>query len=192
MRRPRTSHGTWALPLAVVVALGPLSACASSETAQAAPAVSTSAAPLDLVPPTVMPAIKDEARQQTEAGATAFVLFWFDLLNWSLATNDVDALAPYTNGGCSQCNGWLIGISRRKDEGALLKGGLTAPLTLAIGPFSPTEPVVFRADYLNTAGVVTGPDSSAASYPSAQTSGTLTVVWGTNGWQMAAVELVNE
>ena len=139
---------------------------------------------VDLRPPARLPALPAAAGQPSVAGATAFTLFWFDTLNYSLANNDADALASYTGVGCQQCSGYIIGISRWKASGGRLEGGLTVPLDLAVGPFSDTEPVTFAATFLTTPATVTLPDGPAQEYPGGRTRGGVTVFWANGRWQV--------
>lgn len=139
--------------------------------------------------PTRMPQIKPAASRPTAEGATAFVLFWFDALNYSLNHGDTDLLVHWTGAGCRQCTGWLIGISRWKAAGATLTGGYTYPVNLAIGPFSSTEPVSLAATFLNSAATLTQRDGTAQRYPGGTTRGGLTVLWGNGRWQMSDIIL---
>ena len=144
---------------------------------------------VDLRAPTRLPAPKPEASEPTEAGATAFALFWFDTLNYSLDRLDTEALASHTGAGCTQCNGWLVAISKWQAGGADLEGGLTVPLNLAIGPFSTTEPIQFAADYLTTPATVVDGTGNAVDYPGGRTRGGLSVLWANGRWQMTDVVL---
>ena len=146
-------------------------------------------AEVDLRPPSRQPSLPAEASQPTEAGATAFSLFWFDTLNYSLSVLDADALAPHTGAGCAQCNGWLIAIQRWKQEGSRLEGGLSVPLELAVGPFALEQPVQFAATYLTTPATVTRPGPDVADFPGGRTRGALTVLWVNGSWQMTDVVL---
>lgn len=142
---------------------------------------------VDVRPPTRQPQLPAAATEPTEAGATAFALFWFDTLNYSLANLDGDALASHTGAGCQQCSGWLIGISRWAGAGAEVDGGLTVPLDVAVGPFSVTEPVSFAATFLTTPATVTEPRLSPVGYPGGRTRGGFTLLWANERWQMTEV-----
>jgi hypothetical protein len=146
---------------------------------------------VDLVAPTVRPEIPEEALEQSEAGAIAFVRFWFDALNYSLSTNDTELLAPWTSGNCPQCTSWLITITGNANADAVMEGGLTAPVTLAIGPFSPDGPVFFAATFVNEEAVVTTPDGRREAYPRLVSDGTLAIEWSRESqrWLMSTVEL---
>ncbi len=144
---------------------------------------------VDLKAPSRRPELGGEATQPTEAGATAFALFWFDALNYSLAQSDTDLLAGYTGAGCRQCSGYLIGIARWKDRGAKLEGGLTVPVDLAVGPFSTTDPVQFAATFLTTPATVTEKDGNMAYFPGGRTRGAVTVLWANERWQMTDIAI---
>lgn len=157
----------------------------SDDDVQARPAADAQAGfEVDLKPPTTKPEIGPEAQQGTEAGATAFALYWFDALNWSLSQDDSDLLASHTGAGCGQCSGYLISISRWRDEGTELEGGLTVPLELAAGPFSTTEPVQFAATFLTTPATLTEEGGTATDYPGGRTQGGMTVLYSNGRWQM--------
>ena len=144
---------------------------------------------VDLRPPTRLPRLPAEAGEPTEAGATAFSLFWFDTLNYSLSVLDSDALAAHTGATCTLCNGWLIAIQRWKQDGASLEGGLSVPVELAVGPFSAEQPVQFAATYLTTPATVTHPGAQVADFPGGRTRGSLKVLWANGRWQMTDVVL---
>ena len=144
---------------------------------------------VDLRPPSRRPEPSAAAKEPTEAGATAFALFYFDALNYSLANLDTDLLAGHTNAGCSQCTGYLIGIQRYKDQGARIEGGLTVPVDLAIGAFTPTEPVAFAATFLTTPASVKQKDGTAADFPGGRTKGGFTVLHANGQWQVTDLVL---
>lgn len=140
---------------------------------------------VDLKAPSKKPSLPPLAGQSTVEGATRFVRFWFDALNYSLAHGDMNLLASHTGAGCGQCNGYLIGISKWKGSGTRLEGGLTVPLQLAIGPFDLTKPVPFAASFLTTPATLTAQNGSVSDYPGGRTSGGLTLLWANNRWQLS-------
>ncbi len=144
---------------------------------------------VDLRAPSRRPAPSAIAKEPTEAGATAFALFYFDAVNYSLANLDTDLLASHTNAGCQQCTGYLIGIQRWKEQGARLEGGLTVPTDMAIGAFSATEPVQLAATFLTTPATVTQRDGAAADYPGGRTRGGLTLLHANGQWQVTDLVL---
>lgn len=181
------------LPVAVLVVLaavgGTMASGVLGEDRAAQGPGRTPVTEVDLRAPARQPGFPAAASQPTEAGATAFALFWFDTLNYSLDRLDTQALASYTGAGCGQCNGWLVAISRWKSAGSTLKGGLTVPLNLAIGPFKKAEPVQLTADYLTTPATVVDSTGKAADYPGGRTRGGLTVIYANGRWQMTDVVL---
>jgi len=143
----------------------------------------------EIKPPSRQPQIKDAATKPTPEGATAFTLFWFDTLNYSLAHADTDLLVGWTSAGCRLCTGWLLGIGRWQADGSRLQGGLTYPANLAIGPFSTTKPVAFAATFLTSAAQVTAKNGKVQRYPGGRTQGGLSVLWANGRWQMTDIVL---
>lgn len=185
-----------AIVLAVLLPLGCAGGPESAESASpgSATAPAASADPLDtleLTAPSTRPEIPPEALEPTEAGATAFVTYWFNALNYALENNDDEVLASHTAGSCAQCNAWVLVTAKNRSDGASMVGGLTAPVRLAIGPFSQMDPLPFRATFVSTGALVTGPDGSATSYPRLVGDGLITIQWSTDAqrWLMADVQL---
>lgn len=97
---------TFAVGAVVAVGLlgGSLSGCGGTTDAgpppspSATPSTSPSASPSPTAP--VMP---DAARENTKAGAVAFVRHYVDLINHAQATGDTKALAAVEDRGCDSC-----------------------------------------------------------------------------------------
>lgn len=115
----------WVTSVIVVVALVAAAGC-SRQGAPALPATSVaetpsqtptgSASPSGPVTPTVgqtvsvpevpapvLPAMPPEAQEMTNEGAEAFVVYWFDLANYALATGDTEPMMTLVMTGCSSC-----------------------------------------------------------------------------------------
>lgn len=144
---------------------------------------------IELKAPTRKPELPPTATEPTVAGATAFVRYYFDALNYSLAHGDTDLLAHHSNAGCGLCSGYLLAISKWQAQGAHLTGGLTVPAGLAIGPFSTTEAVPFVATFLTSPASLRQPDGSVADYPGGRTRGGVAVLYANGRWQMTAIVL---
>lgn len=143
----------------------------------------------EIRPPSRVPQLPDVAAQPTVEGATRFVRYWFDTLNWSLSQYDTDLLVHHTGAGCRLCSGWLIGIGRWKADGTRLAGGLTYPVSLAVGPFSQGQPVTFAARFATSPAALTDRSGQVRRYPGGVTTGGLTVVYANGRWQMSDIVL---
>jgi hypothetical protein len=144
---------------------------------------------IDFKAPSKRPELKPSAMAPTVAGATAFSLFWFDALNYSLAHGDSDLLAHHSNAGCGLCTGYLMAIQSWKQKGVQETGGYTVPAALAIGPFSTTDPVTFAATFITSPATLRQPDGSVAEYGGGRTRGSFTVLYANGRWQMTDVVL---
>ena len=144
---------------------------------------------IELKAPQRKPELSAEATVATPGGAKEFVLYWFDALNYSLAHRDTDLLAHHSNAGCGLCTGYLLAITKWKQQGADVSGGLTVPAGLAIGPFSTTEPVTFAATFIVSPATLRQPDGSVTEYGGGRTRGAVTVLYANGRWQMTEVVL---
>ena len=112
MRFPRQSIAPFA---AIALLCGPLSACASdvqqpttlpapSEALSPSAAVTSPSAGPDTEAATA-PVLPAEAREQTAAGAIAFVRHYFAVLDYAYATGDTAPLANISDPECQACTG---------------------------------------------------------------------------------------
>lgn len=81
----------------------------------------TTAAPSTTVPPTGAPVLPDAARQQTPAGAEAFVRHWYATLEYSWSVMDSTPLRAL--GDCLSCENFAGTIDTVAAEGNRLSGG---------------------------------------------------------------------
>jgi Family of unknown function (DUF6318) len=106
---------TRALVGAVALALA-LAGCGGDPKADPSPTPSSPAtSPVSTTPSA--PALPDEAKANTKAGAIAFVRYYIALINHAQATGDVDALAAVEDPGCRSC------ISARQTLGDIYQSG---------------------------------------------------------------------
>jgi hypothetical protein len=142
---------------------------------------------IEVKAPSRKPELPSRAMAPTPAGATAFVLYWFDALNYSLARGDTDLLAHHSNAGCRFCTGYLMSILKWKEQGVRVEGGLVVPAALAIGPFSATEPVTFATTFLVSPGSLRQPGGAQTEYGGGRTRGSVTVLHANGRWQVTDV-----
>ena len=56
-------------------------------------------------PAPVLPAMPVQAQEMTNEGAEAFVVYWFDLANYALATGDTEPMMALADSRCVVCEG---------------------------------------------------------------------------------------
>lgn len=119
--------------LFVVAALTGLAACGGQKVAQDPPSTPTSAraspsATPSLLPP-VMPAL---AKEHTEAGARAFVEYYWKVVNFSSVTFATAPLEALNANGCEGCNRGLEAIHSDASAGAVVRGGAMTPTAIEV------------------------------------------------------------
>jgi hypothetical protein len=111
---------------AAVVGIALLAGCSDGATAnETLPSTSTSAAPSSDAPaplgPPDMP-MPAEAREQTAAGAEAFLRYYMDIYNWSQLHMDA-AYMDQLSQGCATCDSLTANLRNDAEAGYLYEGG---------------------------------------------------------------------
>jgi len=71
-----------------------------------------------------LPAMPDQAKEDSKEGAAAFVDHWIQVLNYSMATGDVRELSRLSTDNCSGCQKYVESIRSMYERGGYLKGGM--------------------------------------------------------------------
>ncbi|HEX2893408.1 MAG TPA: DUF6318 family protein [Marmoricola sp.] len=87
--------------IGVVVLLVALAGCGGDPKSEPPPSPSPSTTPVSTTPSA--PAMPDAAKENTKAGAIAFVRHYVELINYAQATGDTSALAAVEDTGCASC-----------------------------------------------------------------------------------------
>ena len=126
-RISRVAVGVVALLLAAVLAgcddedppepQGPIES--SSEPTSSATTPPAEPTPTDPVAPT----LPTEAEPETNAGAKAFVSYYWEVVNYAQHTGDVDPLKSISEDNCEGCNGGISYITRVYRRGGHIVGG---------------------------------------------------------------------
>ncbi|QSR26854.1 hypothetical protein CFH99_14585 [Nocardioides aromaticivorans] len=69
------------------------------------------------------PALPDAATKATEAGARAFITYYWDLINYAQVTGDVKALKRVSASSCEGCNAGIEGVREHYQSGGRVIGG---------------------------------------------------------------------
>lgn len=80
-----------------------------------------STSPTDAGP--VEPSLPAEAEAETEAGAKAFVEYYWEVVNYARQTGEVDLLRNLSVPSCGGCNGGIESIERVYARGGRIAGG---------------------------------------------------------------------
>jgi hypothetical protein len=126
MRIARSLVGVGALLLAVLVAGCEEDEPSSSPPASDSPSVPESSSPTETtsVPTTpVEPTLPAQAEDESQAGAEAFVRFYWEVVNYATKTGDVTLLSELDQVSCEGCDGGVDGIERVYRAGGRIVGG---------------------------------------------------------------------
>lgn len=150
-----------------------------------APAVSGTPSPSPQLPtpgPTVT--------EYSPAGATAFVEYYFAVLNYAYTTGDTSTLESLSAPSCKTCHNYVQAIKQNWARGRTSGGQvlLSAAQTAAFGPSSP---VITSASYRVTASQVVDTSGQTVKTTPPDPGGRLFVelVRSPPGWSVASIKL---
>jgi len=70
-----------------------------------------------------LPAMPDQAKEDSKEGAAAFVDHWIQVLNYSMATGDVRELSRLSHDDCAGCREYIDAIRTMYQSGGYRNGG---------------------------------------------------------------------
>lgn len=146
-----------------------LSACGSSEEESPPPAMTPtpSASPVAASPTPEVPAgpaMPAAAREHTEAGAEAFVEYFWEVVNYAQATGDTQILRELSATGCTGCDAGISGVEKVYANAGVILGGEARVQTI--------DPEVFKDSngYFAHVQARLTFDAQTDRYPDRQTS----------------------
>lgn len=80
----------------------------------------------------VVPVMPEAAKAHTQAGAKAFVRYFWQVVNYAQATGDTSGITAISVGGCKGCEGGVAGISKVYAAGGTIRGGKSTPSHLKV------------------------------------------------------------
>lgn len=183
-----------ALLLAATVAL---SACSDDDPDSPEPSPtpsSTSASPTATpsAKPTE-PVLPEAAKKATEAGARAFITYYWDLINYAQVTGDVKALKKASGSNCNGCRAGIRAVQSHYESGGHIEGGDYAIDVLAINELkSHSTPVrAFEAKLAveNAPQTVIDGDGSERRESAGESSAIVATFWSSGRWRLGAMEI---
>ncbi|WP_157514856.1 DUF6318 family protein [Nocardioides sp. J54] len=182
---------------ATAVALALLAGCSDDDPAPTKP----SSTPTESHSPTASPTPKtpeeptlpDAATRATEAGARAFITYYWDLINYAQVTGDVKALKRVSGPGCNGCDIGISAVSDHYARGGHIEGGDYAVSIVKINQLKDPnlEALAFEAKLRarNEPQVITHGDGAEERHKAGQSTALVAVLWTDKGWRLEAMEI---
>lgn len=182
-----------------LVAVLALSSCdGGSDPADPSPTAQPSASSSEPspTPPTekpVEPVLPAAATKATEAGARAFITYYWDLINYAQVTGDVKPLKGVSGPNCAGCNAGINSVKKLYEDGGHLEGGEYAVNITKINKIKSRDSSnhAFEAQ-LSTRNKeqirVNGDGSEEVSKPGSATV-VVAVLWSTGSWRLEIMEV---
>lgn len=173
-----------------------LSACSDDERDSPEPSPtpsSTSASPTATpsAKPTE-PVLPEAAKEATEAGARAFITYYWDLINYAQVTGDVKALKKASGPNCGGCRGGIDAVRRLYRDGGSATGGT---YEVEIGDVREIKPadktltgIEARYEVRNSKQTITRGNGSSETSKPGTTAYLSYLIWLDGAWRTDVLE----
>lgn len=186
--------GVWRTACCVIVTTAALAlpGCTGGDDPTPTPSptpTTTSASPTPTPSPTDTTGVPEAARQNTEAGAEAFIRYYFDQYNLAMTTANPDLIRPLSEATCQFCSGSIEDIVGMRTNG---EHYVSAPV--ATGSFEPVaHPPAGEHRFfvfVNQVGatVVTKSDVAVRTDPKQSGNTQVGVRWHDDRWLLRDIE----
>ncbi|MBM0126368.1 DUF6318 family protein [Pimelobacter simplex] len=143
--------------------------------------------PTSAAPDPVEPDLPAAAKEATEAGARAFIEYYWELINYAQVTGDVKALKGVSGPNCEGCNAGIDGIRNLYRGGGHATGGAydTTVKSLAKVPFDAPAALAYKARVLvrNKEQAVVNADGSLETLAPATNAIVVYLLWVDERWR---------
>lgn len=199
-RRPRSRTPRWSrwaasiagLPLALAGCDAAAPAPAPVPSSPAAPPSSPTARaePTRTARPPTAPALPTAARQASEAGARAFIDYYWALVNYAQATGDVRQLRKASGPHCRGCSAGISGIVDLYQGGGNAEGGTYGTHVTKIEVLKSKAFYSFEAlvRVVNQEQVITNADGTRRTSAPSNSLFAVVVIWTKEHWRMDYME----
>lgn len=139
------------------------------------------------------PALPDAATKATEAGARAFITYYWDLINYAQVTGDVKALKGVSGPRCIGCRNGIKAIQSHYASGGRIEGGDYSVDILKINELKDPSGNGFafeaKLDAVNTDQLIVNSDGSEEREPAGHTTAVVAAIWTSQHWRLEAMEI---
>jgi len=193
MGKLSTSLGATAL----TVALATSAAACSTEAATAPPPTPTSSASTASVTPTPTinatpspPAMPAAAKANTAAGAKAFVVYYWQVVDYASTTLDTSLLEKLTSEACEACHRGIDGLKTNAKRGVTLRGGASSVQQQKVTLISNNGVQVAEDEFTlkNEDQIETLPNGNTKTYPAATVRDRMWLQWLDGRWTASQLE----
>lgn len=191
------THSIAALVLAAILAL---SACSDDDPDPGDPMSTwtpsgTPEAPSSSATPSADPTeppLPDAAREATEAGARAFITYYWDLINYAQVTGDVKALREVSGPNCEGCQKGINAVRDVYGNGGSAIGGAYSVHISSVREIAPEDRSLYgveaRYRVRNAKQTITRGDGSVEVSESGSTRYLSYLIWVDETWRTDILE----
>lgn len=146
--------------------------------------------PTSAAPDPVEPELPAAAKEASEAGARAFIGYYWELINYAQVTGDVKALKAASGAGCDGCQSGLDAISSLYGAGGHIEGGQYTAVVEKMNRLQGKSLIAFEAllTVKNVEQIVLNGDGSEHKSAAGSASVAVACQWTADSWHMEVMD----
>lgn len=163
----------------------PMSTGTPTATTDTSPTTSPSAAPTE-------PALPAAAAQATEAGARAFITYYWDLINYAQVTGEVKTLKAVSGPNCERCDAGINGIRSVYEADGHLTDGNYQPSILRMKQIEGSNSDIYafesKIDLRNDDHVAVDAEGVETPFAASTVAYLVYVLWVDEKWRLEVMD----
>ncbi|WGY04236.1 DUF6318 family protein [Nocardioides sp. QY071] len=149
--------------------------------------------PTSAAPDPVEPELPAAAAEASEAGARAFIGYYWELVNYAQVTGDVKALKAVSGPSCDGCKAGIRGVQDLYSDGGHIEGGNYSVHLDKVNQLKNKDSSQYAFEAKMSAStdkqlVVSG-DGSSTTNPAATSEVVVAVAWLGSQWRLEAMQV---
>ncbi|TNM49503.1 hypothetical protein FHP29_01210 [Nocardioides albidus] len=150
--------------------------------------------PTSAAPDPVEPELPAAAKEASEAGARAFIMYYWDLINYAQVTGDVKALKAVSGPNCDRCDAGISAVRKVYRGGGHITDGRYTPSLTAVTKLEAENRSLYafeaKAQITNVAHTAVDADGQIQQFKASTTNYVVDVLWVDNHWRLDVMEVV--
>lgn len=150
--------------------------------------------PTSAAPDPVEPELPAEAAEASEAGARAFIEYYWELVNYAQVTGDVKALKRASGPNCERCDAGIDGIKQVYRAGGHITDGQYTPLLTSVTQLTATDRNLYafeaKVQVSNIAHAAVEAGGRREEFTASTKSYVVDVLWVEDHWRLDVMKVV--
>ncbi|MFC7502117.1 DUF6318 family protein, partial [Nocardioides sp. GCM10030258] len=141
----------------------------------------------------VEPVLPAAATKATEAGARAFITYYFDVINYAQATGEVSTLNALSASTCGACEDLAERLRNQYEDGGRIDGGVNSLKSISATEVTTTSKAAYgfqmKLDVFHDEQTLTDSDGDTEERGAATNAFTALIMWADGRWRLDVLQV---